>query len=109
MKLTCTYTASGKRKDFQIDGKEVTEEEYDAASPKHEVGGGMPYIAAPWRWPRVSEAAGCHPKQVKIMQEAYAKLGVNTEFTPTGEAIFRTKEHEKAHLKASQRHNEAYL
>ena len=109
MKLSCSYGRDGRRENFQINGKEVTEAEFDAASPKKPIDFTPPYIPAPWRWPRKSESAGCHPSQVKEMQEAYAKCGVQTEFTPAGEAIFRSRGHEKAHLKVSGRHNDAYL
>ncbi len=109
MKSSCSYDRNGNRCNFQIDGKEVSEAEFDAAHQTHDVSESTSYVPAPWRWPRLSESAGCHPKQVKTMQDAYAKLGVQTEFTSDGRAVFRSKEHEKAHLKASGRYNDAYL
>lgn len=52
------------------------------------------------KWPIHSDAAGINPSQAKEAHEHLAKHGVKTEYTQTGEAIFRTRGHRKAHLKA---------
>ena len=51
-------------------------------------------------WPIYSEAAGCHPTQVKEFTEFDRKHGVNTKYTQDGRAIFRDSNHRKRHLKA---------
>lgn len=51
-------------------------------------------------WPIMSEAAGCHPKQIKEFEAHDRKIGVNTKYTQDGRAIFRDSNHRRRHLKA---------
>ena len=51
-------------------------------------------------WPMVSYAAGVHPSQVKEAQEHVAKQGIHTDYTPQGDAIFRSRSHRRDHLRA---------
>ena len=47
-------------------------------------------------WPRKSDAAGVHPKQIPEAIAAAAKRGVKIDFDRnTGEAIFTSPRHEK--------------
>lgn len=52
-------------------------------------------------WPLVSRAAGVHPKQVAAAMEHAQKNGVPTEIKPSGEVVFRSREHRKKYLKLS--------
>ena len=58
-----------------------------------------------WRKPIESDGAGCHPSQVKEMQAHAAKQGVNTNYTKDGRAIFTSRQHRAAHLKAFNMHD----
>jgi hypothetical protein len=49
----------------------------------------------PGNWPLLSDAAGCHPKQrVHMMREA-KRMGVPTDFTRDGQAVFTSARHRK--------------
>ena len=52
------------------------------------------------KWPIYSDAAGINPAQAKQAHDHLAMHGVKTDYTSTGEAIFRSRGHRKAHLKA---------
>lgn len=52
------------------------------------------------KWPIYSDAAGINPEQAKQAHDHLAMHGVKTDYTSTGEAIFRSRGHRKAHLKA---------
>lgn len=52
-------------------------------------------------WPMTSVNAGIHPDQLGEVQEHLAAHGVHTEFTKDGDAIFRSRRHRSAHLKAT--------
>ncbi len=54
--------------------------------------------AIPGIWPRVSTSLGCHPSQVREEQELLAKHGVQTDYTPDGDPIFRDQNHANRHM-----------
>ena len=56
--------------------------------------------AAP-KWPILSESMGCHPSQVEQFTKHYQEIGVPTEFTKDGQAVFRDRAHRRAALKAT--------
>ena len=47
----------------------------------------------PSNWPMVSEAAGCHPSQIRESQEYLAKKGIHTDYTKDGNPIFKSEKH----------------
>lgn len=52
-------------------------------------------------WPLLSDAAGVHPSQAEDAYKQSADIGVPTRFHPdTGQAIFESRSHRKAFLKA---------
>ena len=52
-------------------------------------------------WPVISESAGCHPSQIREMQEhARKKAGVHLNFTPDGRAIFESPGQRKKYLRS---------
>lgn len=51
-------------------------------------------------WPLTSDAAGVHPTQVREATEHAARMGIPTEFTRDGAAVFRDRTHRKKFLKA---------
>lgn len=55
---------------------------------------------APGIWPKESYAAGVHPAQIEEAHKKSLELGVPTEFSPNGDAIFRDRAHRKRYLKA---------
>lgn len=50
-------------------------------------------------WPRTSAAVGVGEDQVEKAYKDSLDRGIPTEFTPEGDAVFRTKGHEAAYLK----------
>ena len=51
-------------------------------------------------WPMLSEGAGVHPtQQIEAMQHS-DKIGVPTEFTADGQAVFRSAAHRKRYCEA---------
>jgi putative FmdB family regulatory protein len=51
-------------------------------------------------WPMESDAAGVHPSQVREATEYAQQVGVPTDYTPDGRAIFRSRKHRAKYLKA---------
>lgn len=98
MEYDITYT-------YFVDGKEVAQEEYEAAFPDKPI---TPFgIEANWRQPVDSFAAGCHPKRAKEFEAYMAKQGVPTDFTTNrGRPIFTSRAHQLKALKALQMHNQ---
>lgn len=55
----------------------------------------------PGAWPMLSDAAGVHPSQVGAAFKESVGFGIPTRFHPeTGQAIFESRAHRKAFLKA---------
>ena len=61
------------------------------ASKRRNVNGG---------WPFASMAAAIDPEDIPVEQALLRQHGVLTEYTRTGEPIFRDRAHRKAHLRA---------
>jgi hypothetical protein len=51
-------------------------------------------------WPMKSDAMGCHPSQIQEFHEHSVQLGVPTQFTPEGQAIFTGPNHRKKYCRA---------
>src|SRR3989339_1012131 len=49
----------------------------------------------PGNWPFESDAAGVHPDQIKEAFEHSVRIGIPTQFTSDGRAIFTGKKHRK--------------
>ena len=55
----------------------------------------------PGAWPMMSDGAGVHPSQVEAAYKESVGFGVPTSFHPeTGQAIFESRSHRKAFLRA---------
>jgi len=55
----------------------------------------------PGAWPMLSDAAGVHPSQAGAAFKESVGFGIPTRFHPeTGQAIFESRSHRKAFLKA---------
>lgn len=54
----------------------------------------------PGNYPRLSEAVGCHPKQVAAYSKIAKEKGVPTEITKGGFVKFRDKTHERKFCQA---------
>jgi hypothetical protein len=94
MKLTMTVSNTG-RKHFFIDGEEVTEQAYYAASPDRfdellaaaqAPGGHLPSC-----WPMKSDALAVHPKQIRAAMARNARYGVNVEYARDGRPILQDR------------------
>jgi hypothetical protein len=59
----------------------------------------------PGNWPLKSDAAGVHPNQIKEAYEHSVKIGIPTQFTPDGRAIFTGKKHRKDYCRAIGLHD----
>lgn len=59
------------------------------------------FSGTPSNWPMLSDSAGVHPSQVGAAFKESVGIGVPTRFHPeTGQAIFESRAHRKAFLKA---------
>lgn len=96
MKGRIVYHHDGTRT-CSIDGKEVTEAEWDAAFPPRPLGDGSGLCSCP---PNISDGMAVHPRQVGEAAEDARKKGVPTEFLPDGRPVFRSRAHQKAYIKA---------
>jgi hypothetical protein len=78
-----------ERKQFFLDGEEVTEAEFLDAFPDKEIAGGVALGAGLGSgWPMVGEALAVHPKQVQEANERNKRHGVNVSYCPqTGRAL----------------------
>lgn len=94
-----TIRWAGGRRRFYLDGKEVTEAEFDLAFPPQKITG--PFMGpAASGWPILSEALAVHPSQVAEAQESARARGVPTQFLPDGRAVLRDRDHRRRYLKA---------
>ena len=104
MRGKITWDLDGK-KHFFINGEEVTARRFARAfPPKPLVGeeiGGTPTKG----WPLYSDAAGCHPSQIKNLERVALERGVPTECTADGRVIFRDRAHRRAYLRAFGLHD----
>lgn len=95
-----TYGRTGAKK-WLLDGKEVSQEEFEAAfPPKPLESGECPFGPALTGWPIHSLALGYHHTQREEATAHLAKLGVPTEIDPQGRPVLRNREHRRALLKA---------
>lgn len=85
--------------EYYLGGKKVTKARFDKALPDGTPG--KPMMGGTGRnWPIMSKAAGVAPRQVKRAAEIATERGVPTDYLPSGEAVFRSRGHRKAFLKA---------
>ncbi len=116
MRLTARYGCfctdrPRKHNHFFIDGKEVSEKKYRAASPRKLIGAGgaLMECTRPACWPMqqdVSMEVLAHQK--KDFEDYSVKVGVPTEFAPSkgGVApVFRDKKHLNDYLRATGKLN----
>lgn len=99
---------SAERKEFYLDDRQVTEEEYRAALPPPAPAraGVAPGAEATWRRPVVSTGAAVVPKRIKQAEEKCARAGVPTDFTTNrGKPIFTSRAHRKAVLRVFGMHD----
>ena len=99
-----------------IDGKLVTEEEYEQAieadrpkvSPSSVASYGFGYEAS-WNKPVVSDSMGIHPKQLAKSRAVDERLGVPVEYTSDDgysySPVFRSRSEQLRYLKAHGFHN----
>ena len=59
----------------------------------------------PGNWPMKSDAAGVHPDQIKEAHQHSIKIGIPTEFTPDGRAVFTGRKHRKDYCRAIGLHD----
>lgn len=103
MRATVSYKSNGE-KVYQLDGRTVDRQEYEAAVP-HKLKDALKSrrIADGHRpncWPMQSYSAGVNPDQIQEATEGARKAGVPTEFAKNGDAIFTSREHRKKYAKA---------
>jgi len=58
------------------------------------------FAHSPGNWPLLSEAMGVAESQVKEAHAYSVKIGVPTEFTPDGRAVFTCPSHRKRYARA---------
>ncbi len=92
---TCEYEEAPE---FFVDGKRVSEDEYKAAFPDKPMG----VFGSGWHKGTkvISDSFAVLPEQVAEFTEDAKKLGVPTDFQPTGEPIFNSTNHKRRYCKA---------
>lgn len=75
------YARNGKRT-YELDGKEVSKEEFDEAFPEKEIG--VPETAHSSCWPATSLALSVHPKQAQKANERAKRHGIAASYAPDG-------------------------
>lgn len=88
---------------YEIDGREVSEEEFRRRLPPAPDGEGPSSLSS--TPPHLSEGLSVHPDQVQEAIEDAKRKGVPTEFRPDGRPVMRSRAHQKAYLKAYGFHN----
>ncbi len=90
MKARITYANNGARR-FEIEGQEVTEEEFYAATPARGVEmlseGKPPRGHTAGAWPMLSDALAVHPNQIDAARARNRHHGVLVDYAPDGRAI----------------------
>lgn len=89
---------------YYLEGKEVTEAEYEAVFPPPEPG---PVSSKKGRaWPMLSDALACHPDQVDAMNERNARSGISVTYDRTdGRAIIPDRAERRKLLKREGLHD----
>lgn len=59
----------------------------------------------PGNWPMKSDAAGVHPDQIQEAYQHSVKVGIPTEFTPDGRAVFTSRKHRRDYCRAIGLHD----
>lgn len=90
---TCEYEEAPE---YLVDGKRVSKKRYERLFPTKKIGSFVPG----WQKKVVSESLAVHPDQVQEFVDDAKKLGVPTEFQPSGEPIFTSTDHKRRYCKA---------
>ena len=90
----------GKVKEYYVDDRQVTEEEFEAAFKSKPFGFGEDTLISQTAFNHPSDALAVHPSQVKEAHEDSIKRGVRTEFMKDGRPIMRDRAHQKAYIAA---------
>jgi hypothetical protein len=81
---------------YEIDGKEVSKAQFDAAFPDLPLGPQQVCFFPPL----ASDAMAVHPHQVEEAREDARRKGVEVEFLPDGRPVFTSRAQRRAYLKA---------
>ena len=107
MKGSIQYHSTGRK--FFLEGKEVTQEEFDEAFPNKldELfqNGFTGEFHTTTCWPQKSEALAVHPKRINEAIDSAKKKGVPTRFDRAGRPVFESRQHRKRYLKAYGYHD----
>lgn len=76
---------------FFIDGRKVTEAEWNAAFPSRLNDGPVGEFDGAWKRPLLSDALSVHPRQAKAAEAHARKKGVNVQFKADGSPIFTSR------------------
>lgn len=82
---------------YMLNGKEVTEQEFQSYRPS--MIDGCKAKEGKGGWPRTSFSMGVHPDQVKVATEYARKAGVPTEFAANGQPIMTSQRHQDQYAK----------
>lgn len=98
----CTNDSTGWH--YYLDGKEVTEAEYEAVYPPAESVAGVMFGG--WTKPLLSDALAVHPSQVKEAEERNARRGCSVTYrADDGRAIIPDRGERKRLLKIEGLHD----
>jgi hypothetical protein len=90
----------GKDKSYFVDGRQVSQDEFDSLVPDALSGTGRSGASLQSWQPILSDALAVHPDQVAEATLDAKRKGVPTEFMPDGRPILRTRQHRKEYLRA---------
>jgi hypothetical protein len=103
MRTTIVYGRSGKR--YFVNGAEVSQAEYEAASPKRfaELLGGVQTVQKQGKqgWPLQLDSLAIHPDDIPKQMERDKKFGVPTQYNPEdGRPIITDNGHRTKYLRS---------
>lgn len=90
-------------KEYYLDGRRVSEEEFRAVFPEKEIGwfGGQ----LPSCWPMVSEALAVHAKQAEAANERARRHGINVHYDARGDCHIPDRNERKKLLRLERMHD----
>ncbi len=112
MRSRISYGPGGKRT-FYLDDREVTEAEYNAATPQKldevlrdtSAVRNLPAGHQPSCWPMVSNALSVHPKQVDEANNRAKRHGINVLYKRNGQVVIPDRNERRKLLSLERMHD----
>lgn len=98
MRTRKIYGTRGRPDRYYVDGKEVTEDVYEAHLPNKPASKAGECSLSGWSQPILSDALAVHPDQIQEARDKAIRLEVPTDFTPDGRPILTSREHRRRYM-----------